>query len=59
MSYDDFSMDVMYMNLLTLYLLVDADLVMLANPTHIWSTWAIHINQIDGGRCGIVPVTTY
>jgi hypothetical protein len=53
----DYNMIYVY-GLLTRVLLVDAGLMMLANPTHM-SRGAMHINQTLMGRCGNVSVTTY
>jgi hypothetical protein len=57
--YDDFSYGFYIYDLLILSLSVDAGMVTLANPTHIWSKGVIHRYQMMRERCGSVPVTTY
>jgi hypothetical protein len=47
---DDISYGFHVYELLILSLLVDAGMVTLANPNHIWSKGVIHIYQIDEGE---------
>jgi hypothetical protein len=48
--YDDFSYGFHIYELLILSLSVDADMVTLANLTHIWSKGVIHRYQMDEGE---------
>jgi hypothetical protein len=48
--YGDFSYGFCVYELLILSLLVDAVMVTLANPTHIWSKGVIHIYQMNEGE---------
>jgi hypothetical protein len=45
--------------LLTLFLLVDARLMMLANSTHVRSKGAMQRYQTLRERCGNIPVIAY